>query len=358
MKKLFLILPLIVVMAAGILFLKKRQQAVKEAPLAQPMSHPVNIVALKDRTVSSSRLFLAKLESRQTVKISSKYSGRIIDLYAQESLPVKKGELLFLIDEQEILATVGGLKAQLESAVAQRDFSRVQHNRNHKLFHAGGLAREKFDLSRVTLSRAEAAVKELQQKIKGIENQLKYTRITAPFNSIVGTVFQHKGDLAIPGRPILTLNSLSRKLTFSFVPGKDPVQIGQKVEFPHFESLSGTIVKIYDDARNGLVTAEIEPTGSLHLPRGSNVNIAVITRTVSGCSVPVRALLHRNNAVSVMVWRDNHFSEKTVTVLAENRTYAVIKPCIENQVAVGSEAKLSLLPAYGHIKVISGANNE
>ncbi|WP_457576955.1 efflux RND transporter periplasmic adaptor subunit [Desulfomarina sp.] len=358
MKKLFLVLPLIITLAAGIVLLKKRQQAINDAPLAQPIIHPVSIVAPENRTISSSRFFLAVLESKQTVKISSKLSGRITNVYVKESQPVKEKDPLFSMDEQEILATAGGLRAQLESAEAQLDFSRAQHNRNRILFNAGGLAREKFDASGVSLSRAETAVKELQQKIKGVENQLRYTRVTAPFNGIIGTVFQHRGDLATPGRPVLSLNSLSKKLTFTFVPGKDPIQAGRKVEFPRYTSLSGRITKIYDDARRGLSIAEIEPEGNFNLPNGSAVNVSVTTQTATGCSVPVTALLHRNGTVSVMVWQDNHFSEQVVHILARSGTAAVITPPVTGMVAVASEAKLSLLPSYGHIRITSGVSNE
>lgn len=358
MKKMFLVLPLIILMVAGIVFLNKRRQAVREAPLTRPTSHPVRIVAPETRTVTSSRFFLAKLESKETVNISSTLSGKITDIFVDESLVVKKGDPLLRIDECQIQTTIKGLKAQLDSAEIQLDFSRTQHERNRILFEAGGLAREKFEASRVTLSKTEASVKELQQKIKGFENQLQYTRIKAPFNGTIGTIYLHRGDLATPGRPLLSLNSLSRKLTFAFVPQKDTVHSGQSVKFPEYPSLTGRITKIYADTIKGLSIAEIEPNGSINLPNGSNINVSVLTKTASGCSVPVQALLHRVNATSVMCWQNSHFSEKTIHILTRDKFFAVIEPCVKGMVAVASEAKLSLLPTYDHIKVNSGENDE
>ncbi|WP_456386890.1 efflux RND transporter periplasmic adaptor subunit [Desulfolithobacter sp.] len=355
MKKIVLVLVLVALVAGGVKLVKKRKEAMVKTPLPAPVTYRVRTVHPESRTVEQADTFLAQLESRRSIGIASKLSGRISQLSVREKQAVHKGDLLVRLDDREIQASIAGLTATLGSARSQRDYAQKQLDRNRDLFEAGGLAREKLEASEVAWATAVATVEDLAQKIQGLENQLSYSRITAPFDAVVGTVFLHQGDLATPGRPILRLNSLPQKLTFSFVPGPDKVQAGQDV-------LSGgqkigTVSLVYDDARNGLWVAEVALDRRLGQPAGSYLTIDVVTRRGSGCSVPVRALLHRPDGESVMLHEKGRFQERAVTVLARDARYALIEPCVEGAVAVASEAKLSLLPTSG-VQVLAGETNE
>lgn len=356
MKKIILIILLIILIAAGAALLKKRRKTVATAPMATPLTYTIKTVEAETRTVSQTNTFLAKLESAKSSEISSKLSGRISALLVRESQEIRQGDLLVRIDDQEILAGIDALRAQLSSARKQREYSKTQLERNLALFEVGGLSQEKLEGSEVAQSTTIAAVKELEQKIRGFKNQLDYSNIRAPFDGIVGTIFLHQGDLATPGRALLTLNSLPQKLTFSFMPGTDEILCGQAVLLDGDKTAK--ITTLYNDARNGLSVAEIALEQRLIRPNGSYLTIAVVIKTATGCSVPIQALLHRKLGVSVMLYREGRFTEKSVIVKALNKTFAVIDPAIEQPVAIAAEAKLSLLPSYGNIKVHPGEKNE
>jgi RND family efflux transporter MFP subunit len=356
MKKIIFILVCIIVMAAGIVRLNKEKQTIAEAPLATPPTFTVRIAEPQTKTVSRTRTFLAKMEPVHRAGISSKLSGRISGLAVAESDAVQQGDLLVRIDDLEIVTAIRGLQAQLVSAGAQRDYSATVHQRNLVLFEAGGLAREKLEASQVALRAAVAAVKDLQQKIKGLENQLEYLHLKAPFAGRVGTIFLRQGDLAAPGRPILTLNSLEQKLTFSFMAATDDIRVGQDVLLQGTKA--GRVVNIYDDAHNGLSVAEVALDRRLDLPGGSYLTIVVVGKTASGCAVPVRALLHRSRGTSVMVYQEDNFAEKAVTVTVQDGEFALLEPCVAHPVAVASEAKLSLLPTSGRVRILPGETDE
>jgi len=356
MKKIILIILLIILIAAGAALLRKRRQAVNETPLAAPMTYTVRTVLPETRTIFQTRTFLAMLESENSAGISSKLSGRIRELLVHESLNVRKGDLLVRIDDQELIATVNALRAKHVSARKQRDYTKALHERNVALFEAGGLAREKLEASEVADSAAIAAVEDLEQRIRGLESQLDYLNIRAPFTGIVGTVFLHQGDLASPGRPIISLNSLSQKLTFSFMPGSKEIKPGREVLLGGVKA--GEIARLYDDARGGLAVAEVALDRHLDQPGGSYLTVTVVTNVATGCALPVQALLHRQQTESVMRYREGHFEETPVTVKAQDKAFAVIDPCVTSPVAVASEAKLSLLPTFGRIRILTGAHNE
>ncbi len=356
MKKIILILLLIIVIAAGAALLKKRKQSLTKAPLATPMTYTVKIVEPKTRTVSQTSTFLAKLESANSATISSKLSGRIKTLLVRESQKVDQGELLIRIDDQEIRTAIKALQAQLLFAEKQRDYSNTQYQRNLALFEVGGLAQEKLEDSEVSLSRAAATAEELEQKISSLKNELDYLELKAPFTGIIGAIFLRQGDLAVPGRPLLSLNSRPQKLTFSFTPGSNEISSGQEVRLNRVKI--GETTNLYNDARNGLAVAEIALNERLERPNNSYLTIEVVTKTASGCTVPISALLHRKAGTSIMLYQDNHFKEKPVIILAQDQEFALIDPPVSYPVAVAAEAKLSLLPTYGRVRVISEDKNE
>ncbi|MCF6289981.1 MAG: efflux RND transporter periplasmic adaptor subunit [Desulfobacterales bacterium] len=356
MKKIILPVLLVILIVAGAVLLKKRSQTIAAAPMATPMSHPVKTVLPENRTVFQTSTFLARLESATSVAISSKLSGRISELLVDESREVGQGDLLVRIDDQEILAAIAALRAKLAAAREQNDYSRTQYERNKAMFKVGGLARERLEAAGVALGVAGATVTDLEQKIRGLENQLDYLNLRAPFAGIVGTVFLHQGDLASPGRPIISLNSLPQKLTFSFMPGPAEIRPGMEVLLQGGKA--GKITRLYNDARGGLSVAEVVLDRRLDRPNGSYLTIELVVKSGSGCGVPVRALLHRDRGESIMLLQGDRFAEKAVTVKARDKKFALIDPCPATPVAVAAEAKLGLLPSYGRIKVIREKNNE
>ena len=351
MKKLLIIIPLVLLLAGGMILLKKRKKAIAEAPAAAPITYAVRTITAQEGEVIRQAAFLARVESINQSAISSKLSGRIEEVRVRETDTVQKGELLIRIDDRELIATRKGLVAQLEAAKAQLTYAHDQYKRDKALFDAGGLAREKLQASQVTMEQAQAAVLDIKNKIAATDNQLAYLTITAPFAGTIGKVLLHHGDLAAPGKPILTLNSPDRKLTFRFAPGTIRISVGQDVRW-HGRQL-GKIARIYDDAENGLAVAEITPDIPLDMPLDSFISVDVVLARATGCKIPVDALLHRRDSTAVMVYRDGRFQPSQVNITIQGQNHALVTPCPTDPVAVAPEAKLSLLPGHGRIKILS-----
>ncbi len=355
MKKILLIIPLVLLVAGGVMLLKKRRQAIQDAPTATPITFQVRTVQPQTMTVVRERTFLARLEPRKVARIASRVSARISSVEVRESDRVQQGDLLVRIDDHDQRTALASLRAQLETARRQLDYSRNQHHRNQALFQAGGLAREQLEASGVELARARSTVRDLEEKIAAQEHQLGYLAIRAPFAGTVGTILLHRGDLASPGRTILTVNAPEQKLTFRFTPGRESIRPGQPVRF---EDGTARISRIYDDADRGLSVAEAIPAQQVRLPAASYLTITVETGRATGCGVPLAALLHRSGTTSVMAWEEDRFRDRPVRTTLQGREHALIDPCVESPVAVAPEAKLSLLPTRGRIRIAATATGE
>ncbi len=356
MKKIIIGVLIIVLLVSAAMLLRKRQQSREDTPIPTPLTYQVEVVSPKTGRLEQTRPFLAHLVSRESAEIASKLSGRITELLVRENQSVKEGDLLLRIDEQEIVSSIQALRVNLKAQEKDVQYAGSLHARNRVLFEVGGLAQEKFEASAVAYAGKEAELAVTRQKISALEVQLTYLNIKAPFDGTVGTLFSHKGDLAAPGKVLLSLNSLGQKLTFSYVAGDPVIRTGQEA-FVDGRKV-GRIVTLYSDAANGLSVAEVAVDSPLEMPNNSYLTIDLLIFAESGCTIPLDALLHKKEGTQVMLHANGQFKAFPVRVLAENREQALIEPCPSSPVAVASEAKLAKLPGYGEVLIIRSDADE
>ena len=349
MKKIIIVLLIIVLLGSAAMLLKKRRQSIQNAALPIPLTYQVKIVPATIERLEQTRPFLARLASQETAGISSKLSGRIHKVLVRESQSVKEGDLLLQIDDLEITSSIRSLEMSRQAQEKDAKYTGDLLERNRTLLEVGGLAREKFEASEVAYAIKQASLEATRQKIAALEVQLTYLNIKAPFDGIVGAIFSHKGDLANPGQPLLSINSPGQKLTFSYVPGDFAIRTGQEA-FLDGRKI-GRIITLYSDAENGLTVAEVSVDTPLDMPNNSYLTIDLLTFADTGCTVPLDALLHKKEGAQVMVHANGEFLPFPVTIIAENRQHALIEPCPTSPVAVAAEAKLGQLPGYGHVLI-------
>ncbi len=356
MKKLILLLLVVALGISAAMLLKKRKQSIKDAPVPTPLTYQVEVISAQTGLLKQTRPFLARLTSLETAEISSKLSGLIKELPVRENQVVKKGDLLVQIDDLEIVSNIKSLLVSLKAQEKDVQYTRSLHERNKALFKVGGLAREKYEGSEVAYGAKQATLEATRQKIIGLEVQRSYLNIKAPFDGVVGTIFSQKGDLASPGKPLLSINSHGQKLTFSYVPGAPAIRTGQKI----FQDGSkiGHVTRLYSDAENGLSVAETAVDSPLDMPNNSYLTIDLLIFAESGCTVPLNALLRTKKGTWVMIYADEMFKSLKVNIVAENKVQALIEPCPGSPVAVAAGAKLSQLPSYGNVVVHRGETHE
>ncbi len=351
-KVLFILLIIIAIIISAAMLIKKRKESIKDTPVPVPLIYTVETVLPKNRQIKQTRSFLSQLVAKDIARLSSKLSGRIEGILVLENQLVKKGDVLVLIDDHEIISNIKGLNSTQKAQKKEIEYTQDLHTRNKVLFDTGGLAKEKLDASEVQYLNKKAALETTMQKIVAAKAQLSYLSITAPFDGIIGTIYLQTGSLSTPGQPLISVNSSAQKLIFSFVPKGTDIIPGKSVIFE--DKIIGKISRLYSDAKNGLSVAEISLKAPLAKPNNSYLTIKVVTFAGSGCTVPINALLHNKNKTEIMVYENSYFTPVSVTVTAQNKKYAIIAPCSAFPVAIGSEAKLSQLPAYGKIRVRRG----
>lgn len=282
--------------------------------------------------------------------------GFIEKVYVEESQKVKKGEVLVEIDSMELHSNIAALKATMISQRNDLKLAKSIYERNLKLYRVGGLAKEKLDISYVSLQAKESVIENTTQKIAQLEHQLSYLRIVAPFDGEIDTVLLHEGDLAVSSKPILGMSNGKKKLIFAYAPTKERAILKDQRVFRDGKEI-GRIKAIYSTSENGLVRAEVALHKVIDLPVGSSLNIEVLTKESKGCIVPDNTLFHKKEGTFVMVYEEGKFTPLKVNVQMREGNRLLVSPCPALPIAQASEVKLSKLPAYDKVEVI-GAKDE
>ncbi|HUG25259.1 efflux RND transporter periplasmic adaptor subunit [Piscinibacter sp.] len=141
---------------------------------------------------------------RQTA-VAAQVSGAVVSLDVKAGDAVKAGQVLLRLDARAAEQTAAAGAAQVQAARAAQDAATKDFERQKQLF-------DKNYISRAALDRAEAQYKATQAESSAqlaaagaTRTQSGFYVVKAPYDGIVSDVAVVLGDMAMPGRPLLTV---------------------------------------------------------------------------------------------------------------------------------------------------------
>jgi len=210
------------------------------------------------------------------VNVGTQVSGTIKELYVDFNSPVKKGQVLALIDPATFQAQVDQARANLAMAKAQEERAEASLleakralERSVTLFQKNYIAKSDLDTAetneqgaRAQVSSAKAQIMQARASLNFAEKNLQYTRIISPVEGIVISRDIDIGQTVAASFQTPTLFSIAQDLTkMQIDTSVDEADIGkvaegQKVEFTidahPDETFTGTVSVI----RNAPITVQ------------------------------------------------------------------------------------------------------
>lgn len=159
------------------------------------MGMPVEAEAAKAERIAQEIIAVGSLRSNESVTLSSEIAGRIVKAQFSEGQPVKAGTVLFVLDDSIH-------RAELEQAEASLALSQRNHERAVELFGRKLISQRERDeaAAKLDVDRASVAL---------ARARLAKTRITAPFDGVVGLRAVSPGDYVQPGQALAPLEQIS-----------------------------------------------------------------------------------------------------------------------------------------------------
>jgi multidrug efflux system membrane fusion protein len=195
-----------IALAAGSVSKYTHEAQAKTAP-AQAV--PVTVSRLEPQTVKPFAEFSGRINAVDYAEIRPQVSGRITDIRFRDGEHVSAGDVLFVIDPRPYQAAVDKAQADLQTAINNAKFAKVERDRGSQLVKSNYLSQETFDQRTNADEVAKAAVQSAQAALESAQINLDYAYVKAPISGRVSRAEITVGNLVgSPTAPPPVLTSI------------------------------------------------------------------------------------------------------------------------------------------------------
>ena len=166
----------------------KNREVKETLPLCRVMT-----VAAKAVEINES--YSASIQGRQDIDIYPQISGTITELRVYEGKTVRKGEVMFVIDQVPYRAAWRKTMADVHAAEAQVETARLEYRSKQQLFAEKVVSEYDLSTAKNALAIAEATLEQAKALEEDARNSLSYTEVKSPSNGVVGTLPYREGAL-------------------------------------------------------------------------------------------------------------------------------------------------------------------
>ncbi len=190
---------------------EKKPDAPKTAP---PVAVTIDTVKTTDAVYYDE--YPATVTALNQVDLRPQVNGFVTGIYFKDGARVKKGQLLYAIDEQLYAANYQQAVANLNVQKANLDKAQKDANRYHELEKNDAVAKQLVDNADAALEVAKKQADASRAAIQAVQTNVKYTKIYAPFDGIIGISAVKAGAPVTAGQTLLNSISSDKELAVDF----------------------------------------------------------------------------------------------------------------------------------------------
>lgn len=163
-------------------------------------------VKLENRTLMQG--YSARLDGQQVVEVRPQVSGLITRICIDEGQKVRKGQVLFVIDQVPYQAALAEATANVKSAEANLATAKLNLESTEVLREKNVVQDYDLNASRNELAVAEAALAQAQAQEMSARNNLSYTEVKSPVDGVASMIAYRVGALVSSSisEPLVTLS--------------------------------------------------------------------------------------------------------------------------------------------------------
>jgi RND family efflux transporter MFP subunit len=251
----------------------------------------------------------AVVEAVKQATVAAQVQGRVLEVKVDAGDRVKAGEVLMRIDPREAAQGVAGADAGVAQAEAGLANAKSTYERTKHLLAQKFVSQSALDTAQSAFRAAEAQLKAAQAGRGQAGTAHSFTTVTAPISGIVARRHTEQGEMAAPGKQLVTIYEPGELRVTADVPQyKLPevrATLRAKVEFPEsgrwVDARSVTVLPVAD-ARTHTVQVRVNlPQDGAGAVPGLFARVHFITGRAKKLLVPGQAVLRRGEVSAVYV---------------------------------------------------------
>jgi RND family efflux transporter MFP subunit len=303
---------------------------------AQPT--PVPTIAVQAKQVGSVVALDGVIEPVKQSVVSAQASGRIAALAVKAGDKVRAGQTLATIDDREATAGLQRSQAQVGQADAELRNAQASLMRTRDLQEKGFVSKAALDMADAQYQSAFAM---RDQAVAGVRQSglvQGFTRVTAPFDGWILQTHAQIGDLAVPGKPLLTVYAPQPLRAVVQVPASRSLSVQSATQTSvKVDAAQGKVIWITPSSRTAIPSADpvsqttewrldIPAKDAATLVPGQQVQVQFSqsqSSPVARLLVPQVAIVRRGELTAVYAVNGQGFSLRAVRLGAQQGGDAV-----------------------------------
>lgn len=295
---------------------------------AQSAPAPVTVAKPVIREVVDNDDFIGRFQPVDQVSVRARVGGYLQEIHFTDGALVKKGDLLFVIDQRPFITALNQANAALEVAKSSLTYAEAQFKRAESLATNGSQSVSILDDRRREWISAEANVRGSQAAADRAALDLEYTKITAPISGRIDRRLISTGNLIQADQSELTT-----------IVSLDPIDFYFDVDERRLLNFADTARKRGSDLQlgGGGVPVQVTISDASHQPFKGSLNFA--ENRVDSDSGTIRVRARFSNSEHIL--QPGLFGR--VQVEASNRYTAILVP----DEAIGSDQNQRVVYVVG-----------
>ncbi len=175
------------------------------APSAQAQTTSVPTQTVQPHAVGAVLVLEGVIQPVRQSTVAAQASGRIATLVVKAGDKVRAGQLLATVDDRDASAGLQRSQAQVNQADAELRNAQANLERVRDLQGKGFVSKAALDTASTQREAAQAQRDQASASARQSGIAQGFTRVTAPFDGWVLQTHAEAGELAVPGKPLLTL---------------------------------------------------------------------------------------------------------------------------------------------------------
>ena len=169
----------------------------KKAP--EQLVPEVNVIEVGQRNIPIYEEYVGETYGQSDVEIKPRAEGWIKSIDFKEGSQVKTGQLLYVIQDDELRDREQAAQAQLSQANVLLVKVKSDLDRVKPLAEMNALSKRDLDAAQASCNAQQEAVVAAKAALNNAQTQLSYSRITAPISGTIGISKVQVGDYVSKG---------------------------------------------------------------------------------------------------------------------------------------------------------------
>ncbi|MGE5171688.1 MAG: efflux RND transporter periplasmic adaptor subunit [Rudaea sp.] len=276
------------------------------AGFAQPAAEPSAPVLYRDIDRLASVEGIVEAERQST--LAAQVAGRVVARPVKAGDVVKAGQILVQIDPRSATQAEAASQSQVREAQANLVNAKAKFERSREL------AKQKF-ISQAALDQAQAEYLAAQAQATaaianaGVSTTTKsFTTIAAPYDGVVASTDVEVGDMATPGRPLVTVFDPHALRVTATLPqavlARADLAAPVRIDIPSLRrTLAARRVTVIPvaDVRTHTTQVRLDLPETVGVMPGQYARASIVTGHAKALTIPESAVLRRSEVTAVYV---------------------------------------------------------